>query len=83
MSPRRQHILEGGRVRARMTLQELWWAYFALGGVASVAGVRSYLAGATTGLVPQDQYDILTQAINERLMERGAGAALPYWDELA
>jgi len=72
-------ILEAARVQAEMTFDELWLAYFALGGADSPEVVRAYLGGL--GTHPMD-YDVLAQAINEKFVDRGGNHPVPYSDDL-
>ncbi len=79
MSAPGHEILEAARIQAGMSLDELWVAYFALGGAAAPAAVRSYLAGS--GGPPMD-YDVLAQAINEKFVDGGGNHPVPYSDDL-
>ncbi len=79
MSATGHEILEAARVQAGMTHDELWVAYFALGGAAEPGLVRAYLAGSPMG--PMD-YDVLAQAINEKFVDGGGNHPVPYSDEL-
>ncbi len=72
-------VLEAARSQAGMSFVDLWIAYFALGGSAQPAVVRSYLAGRNAQSV---DYDLLAQAINERFLDQGATYPVPYRDEL-
>jgi hypothetical protein len=72
-------VLEAARVEADMSIERLWVAYFALGGAASPAGVRSYLDGSGAGTI---DYDVLVQAINETYVEKGGNHPVPYRDDL-
>lgn len=60
----------------RLTVEELWLRYFALGGDAGKMEVEAYLAG----LMPLAslQHNILAHAINERLDELGPPPRAPY-----
>jgi hypothetical protein len=71
--------LDGFRSLARMTFDELWVAYFALGGSALPGTVRTYLDGSAS---PAIDYDVLAHALNERFSEQGANHPVPYHDEL-
>ena len=71
-------VLDAGRAMAQMSLEDLWLAYFALGGAAPPDELERYLAG---GAGPMD-YDVVAQAINERFIEGGANHPVPYYDEL-
>jgi len=72
-------ILEAARVQAGMSFDELWMAYFALGGTSSPEIVRSYLAGVGTQAM---DYDVLAQAINESYVEAGGDHPVPYREDL-
>ena len=64
-----------------MAAVEVWFAYFALGGMESPQVVGSILEGS---VVPSDaDYDLLAQALNERFMDRGSNHPVPYRDEIA
>lgn len=80
MTPSPGAVLEAARVQAGMGAAEVWYAYFALGGMASPQVVRSILQGE---VVPEDaDYDLLAQALNERFMDRGSDHPVPYRDEI-
>jgi hypothetical protein len=72
-------VLEAARSQAGMTLDELWWAYFSLGGTALPNAVQSYLDGSDGRAI---DYDVLAQAINERFLDLGGDHPVPYADEL-
>jgi hypothetical protein len=72
-------VLEAARTQAGMTFDELWLAYFALGGASLPAALRSYLAGDGGNGI---DYDVLAQAINERFVDKGGNHPVPYRDEL-
>ena len=74
-------VLEAARVQAGLSTDELWLAYYALGGMASPSLVRSYLSDGAA-MEPID-YDVLAQAINERFVERGGNHPVPYSDDLS
>lgn len=48
---------------------ELWWHYSAIGG----AGSEAWLAGAVHGTAPcpDDEHDLIAQALNEAFLDRG------------
>jgi hypothetical protein len=71
-------VLEAARGLAEMSHDELWLAYFALGGTASPEAVRAYLEGNGGSI----DYDVLAQAINERFLDMGQNHPVPYMDEL-
>lgn len=78
MTAAAHEVLEAGRAQAEMSLDDLWLAYFALGGAAAPESLGRYLAG---GVGPMD-YDVVAQAINERFVDRGGDHPVPYRDEL-
>ena len=67
--------VESARLRAELTVQELWLRYIALGGTGDAFDVDGYLQG----LVPLDtfQQDVLAQAVNEELAETLRAAWVP------
>lgn len=71
-------VLEAGRIQADMTRDELWLAYFALGGLASRDAVGAYLDGGGGAM----DSDVLAQAVNERFLDLGRNHPVPYLDEL-
>ena len=60
-----QRRMEAARVRAELTVQDLWLRYVALGGTGDAFDLDGYLQG----VVPLEtfQQDILAQALNEAL----------------
>ena len=79
--------MDAARVRAELTIQDLWLRYVALGGTCDAFDLDGYLQG----LVPLDtfQQDVLAQALNEALRERyqsylvplSAPGAVDGWDD--
>ena len=61
---------------AKLTVEELWLRYFALGGDAGKVEIEAYLAGLMP--LPPLQHNILAHAINERLDELGPPRRAPY-----
>jgi hypothetical protein len=57
--------MDAARVRADLTLQDLWLRYLALGGVGDAFDLDGYLQG----LIPLEafQQDVLAQSLNEAL----------------
>lgn len=73
-------VLEAARVQAGLSLNELWIAYFALGGAETAGVVRAYLiADIDPGLI---DFDVLAQALNERFMDLGGDHPVPYAEDL-
>ena len=72
-------ILEAGWRATGMPLAELWFRYFALGGMSTALEVDAFLYGA---LVATDQdRDVLAVAVNERFSELGGDHPIPYSDD--
>ena len=61
---------------SQMRMEELWLAYFSLGGNAGRFEVEGYL----TGLMPMSahNHNILAQAVNERLAQHPPPPRAPY-----
>src|SRR4051812_49534857 len=64
-SDERHRRMDAARVRAELTVQELWLRYVSLGGSGDAFDLDGYLQG----LVPLEpfQQDVLAQALNEAL----------------
>jgi hypothetical protein len=64
-SDERHRRMDAARVRAELTVQDLWLGYVALGGTGDAFDLDGYLQG----LVPLEtfQQDVLAQALNEAL----------------
>lgn len=64
-SDERHRRMDAARVRAELTVQDLWLRYLALGGTGDAFDLDGYLQG----LVPLEtfQQDVLAQALNEAL----------------
>ena len=79
--------MDAARVRADLTVQDLWLRYVALGGTGDAFDLDGYLQG----LVPLDtfQQDVLAQALNEALRDLyqtyriplSTPAAVDGWDD--
>jgi hypothetical protein len=67
-------------VQVGMSFEELWMAYFAIGGMAGPDTVRSYLGGAELSRM---DYDLLAAAINDEFVDQGDDHPVPYHDELS
>src|SRR5215217_5398079 len=64
-SDERHRRMDAARVRAELTVHDLWLRYVALGGTGDAFDIDGYLQG----LVPLEtfQQDVLAQALNEAL----------------
>ena len=74
-SPDRHELVEAARLRAALTVSDLWLRYVALGGNGDMFDVDAYLSG----LVPLTTFDedVLAVAVNERLEEVYRAARVP------
>lgn len=71
--------LEKARRTLEMSVTDLWWRYFAVGGNGSALEIEAILFGA---LVPNDpERDLLAVALNERFSELGGDHPIPYSDD--
>ena len=72
-------VLETARRDLEMSHDELWYRYFALGGMATAVEVEAYLFGA---LIPTSHdRDILAVALNERFAELGRDHPVRYSED--
>jgi hypothetical protein len=71
-----QRALRDAYVATRLTVEDLWLRYFALGGNAGKVEIEAYLSGLMP--LPSLQHNILAHAINERLDELGPPPRAPY-----
>jgi len=71
----RHGAIEAARLRAELTVQDLWLRYVALGGSGDAFDIDGYLQE----LVGLDRFerDVLAQAVNEALEERYRAARVP------
>lgn len=69
-------VLERARLDLGMSVAELWFRYFSLGGMSSELEVDAVLHRALIAL-PHDR-DRLAVALNERYAERGEDHPVPY-----
>lgn len=71
--------LEQARREAGLSIAELWYRYFGLGGMSTAVEVEAFLYGA---LIPDaEERDLLSVALNERYAELGGDHPLPYSDD--
>jgi len=72
-------LLEQARRDLGMSVADLWWRYFALGGRGTELEMEAMLFQA---LVPADlDRDVLAVALNERFCELGGDHPIPYSDD--
>jgi hypothetical protein len=73
-----QAALAAAYASADLRIEDLWLAYFGLGGNTGLYEVEAYLAG----LMPMSaqEHDVLAHAVNERLAELTSSERAPYRD---
>ncbi len=72
--------LEKARRGLDMSVSDLWWRYFAIGGMSTELEVEAILYQA---LVPAEgDRDMLSVALNERFSELGGDHPMRYSDDL-
>ena len=68
--------LDDARRRLDLSIPDLWWRYFAIGGMSTELELDAILYHA---LIPSIQdCDLLAVALNERFRELGGDHPLPY-----
>lgn len=74
-SDERHTRMDAARVRAELSVQDLWLRYLALGGTGDAFDLDGYLQG----LVPLEtfQQDVLAQALNEALEDGYRSRRIP------
>src|SRR3712207_5678535 len=77
-SDERHRRMNAARIRAELTVQDLWLRYLALGGTGDAFDLDGYLQG----LVPLDgfQQDVLAQTLNEALDDSYRSYRIPLSD---
>jgi hypothetical protein len=75
MREERSRHMDAARLRADLTVQDLWLRYLALGGTGDAFDLDGYLQG----LVSMDtfQQDVLAQSLNEALEDRYRADCVP------
>jgi hypothetical protein len=69
--------LETARQLLGLSVLELWWTYFALGGVGDAFVLESYLSGRSAGPTTVT-HNAIVQALNEAFADRGQDRLLPF-----
>ena len=74
--PERLDVLEQARRDTGLDVGELWFRYFALGGMSTALEVEAVLFGARIATL--HDRDLLAVALNERFSELGGDHPIPY-----
>lgn len=69
-------VLEKARRDTGLDVGELWFRYFALGGMSTALEVEAVLYGAR--IATDRDRDLLAVALNERFSELGGDHPIPY-----
>jgi hypothetical protein len=77
LTPGNPQVLETLRREIGLSRTDLYWRYFALGGSVDRTSVGRFLDGQEVFLIPAE-LNILIQAVNERCVETGLQAQVPY-----
>jgi hypothetical protein len=72
-------VLEQARIDVGLSVGDLWYRYFALGGMGTVLEVEGYLLGAL--VADGHDHDLLAVALNERFSELGGDHPVAYADD--
>ena len=68
--------ISAARRELAMTVPELWLAYVAVGGNATLTVVGAWIEG--NGDIPDRDYDYLAQGLNDQFVERGGDHPIAY-----
>lgn len=69
-------VLEEARRKLGLSVGDLWFRYFALGGMSTALEVEAVLYGAL--VATSHDRDLLAVALNERFAEQGHDHPVPY-----
>jgi hypothetical protein len=69
--------LETAREELRLSVQQLWIAYFGVGGNHNAEQLATYLAGGASDSAFTDHNHII-DALNDAFVDRGGDHPLPY-----
>jgi hypothetical protein len=72
-------VLENARRTLNLSISDLWFRYFSLGGMSTALEVEAFLYGALVA-EPHNR-DLLAVALNERFAEIGQDHPLAYADD--
>ena len=72
--------LETARQDLGISVLDLWWSYFALGGDGDAYALENYLSGRSARPTAMT-HNAIVHALNETFSERGQNSPLPYLAE--
>ena len=67
--------LEQARQETGLSVDDLWFRYFALGGMSTALEVEAFLYGAL--IATDHNHDVIAVALNERFAELGGDHPVP------
>jgi hypothetical protein len=69
-------VLDNARKELGLSIEDLWWRYFAIGGMATALELEAIIYRA---LVPSvADCDFIANALNDRFTELGGDHPIPY-----
>jgi hypothetical protein len=71
--------LQQAREELSLSVGELWFRYFTLGGMSTALELDGYLYGALKPEIPDR--DLIALALNERFSELGGDHPIPYSED--
>ncbi len=72
-------LVEQYRRYADLSVEELWWRYFGLGGMSTLLQFDEFLQGSVDPT--PNEYNIMAVALNERFMEFDPSRSIPYIED--
>ena len=72
-------LVELNRRYADLSVEELWWRYFGLGGTSTAPQLDALLHGSVDPTA--HEYNLMAAALNERFMEFDPSRSVPYVED--
>ena len=72
-------LVELNRRYADLSVEELWWRYFGLGGTSTAPQLDALLHGSVDPTA--HEYNLMAAALNERFMEYDPSRSVPYVED--
>lgn len=72
-------LVELNRRYADLSVEELWWRYFGLGGTSTAPQLDALLHGSVDPSA--HEYNLMAAALNERFMEFDPSRSIPYVED--
>lgn len=71
--------LKAGLARSDLTIEQLWLGYLSVGGAKSMGHMVAELRGDD---LPEREYDVIAQALNDHFVEHGINNSVTYGGEI-